>query len=71
MKFGSLVFPSSNDDHHASDAIAEVVRQPVTFLARNSEDMAEVDAAPAFEAVNRVAAWYAPQGENSETAQND
>jgi len=44
MKFGVLVFPGSNCDHDAFHVIAEVARQPVTFLWHDSEDLAGVDA---------------------------
>ena len=44
MKFGVLVFPGSNCDHDTFNVIAEVARQPVTFLWHDSEDLAGVDA---------------------------
>ena len=44
MKFGVLVFPGSNCDHDAFHVIAEVARQPVTFLWHDSVDLAGVDA---------------------------
>jgi phosphoribosylformylglycinamidine synthase len=44
MKFGVLVFPGSNCDHDVFHVIAEVARQPVTFLWHDSEDLAGVDA---------------------------
>jgi len=44
MKFGVLVFPGSNCDHDTFHAIAEVARQPVTFLWHDSEDLQGVDA---------------------------
>jgi len=44
MKFGVLVFPGSNCDHDAYHVIAEIARQPVTFLWHDSEDLAGVDA---------------------------
>ena len=44
MKFGVLVFPGSNCDHDTFHVIAEVARQPVTFLWHDSEDLAGVDA---------------------------
>jgi len=44
MKFGVLVFPGSNCDHDTHHVIAEVARQPVTFLWHDSEDLAGVDA---------------------------
>jgi phosphoribosylformylglycinamidine synthase len=44
MKFGVLVFPGSNCDHDAFHVIAEVARQPVTFLWHDSEDLQGVDA---------------------------
>ena len=44
MKFGVLVFPGSNCDHDTYNVIAEVARQPVTFLWHDSEDLQGVDA---------------------------
>jgi phosphoribosylformylglycinamidine synthase I len=44
MKFGVLVFPGSNCDHDAYNVIAEIARQPVTFLWHDSENLAGVDA---------------------------
>jgi phosphoribosylformylglycinamidine synthase len=44
MKFGVIVFPGSNCDHDAYNVIAEVARQPVTFLWHDSEDLKGVDA---------------------------
>jgi phosphoribosylformylglycinamidine synthase len=44
MKFGVLVFPGSNCDHDTYHVIAEVARQPVTFLWHDSEDLQGVDA---------------------------
>ena len=44
MIFGVLVFPGSNCDHDTFHVIAEVARQPVTFLWHDSEDLAGVDA---------------------------
>jgi len=44
MKFGVLVFPGSNCDHDTYHVIAEIARQPVTFLWHDSEDLAGVDA---------------------------
>ena len=44
MKFGVLVFPGSNCDQDTYHVIAEVARQPVTFLWHDSEDLAGVDA---------------------------
>ncbi len=44
MKFGVLVFPGSNCDHDAYNVIAEIARQPVTFLWHDSEDLEGVDA---------------------------
>jgi phosphoribosylformylglycinamidine synthase subunit PurQ / glutaminase len=44
MKFGVLVFPGSNCDHDTFNVIAEVARQPVTFLWHDSEDLQGVDA---------------------------
>jgi phosphoribosylformylglycinamidine synthase subunit PurQ / glutaminase len=44
MKFGVLVFPGSNCDHDTYNVIAEVARQPVTFLWHDSEGLQGVDA---------------------------
>lgn len=44
MKFGVLVFPGSNCDHDTYNVIAEVARQPVTYLWHDSEDLQGVDA---------------------------
>ncbi len=44
MKFGVLVFPGSNCDHDTFNVIAEVARQPVTFLWHDSDDLSGVDA---------------------------
>ena len=44
MKFGVLVFPGSNCDHDTYNVIAEIARQPVTFLWHDSEDLQGVDA---------------------------
>jgi phosphoribosylformylglycinamidine synthase subunit PurQ / glutaminase len=44
MKFGVLVFPGSNCDHDTYHVIAEIARQPVTFLWHDSEDLGGVDA---------------------------
>src|ERR1700679_917645 len=44
MKFGVLVFPGSNCDHDTYHVIAEVARQPVTFLWHDSDNLAGVDA---------------------------
>lgn len=44
MKFGVLVFPGSNCDHDTYHVLAEVTRQPVTFLWHDSEDLQNVDA---------------------------
>jgi phosphoribosylformylglycinamidine synthase subunit PurQ / glutaminase len=44
MKFGVLVFPGSNCDHDTYNVIAEVARQPVTFLWHDSADLANCDA---------------------------
>ncbi|MGD0913637.1 MAG: phosphoribosylformylglycinamidine synthase subunit PurQ [Terracidiphilus sp.] len=44
MKFGVIIFPGSNCDHDAYNVIAEVARQPVTFLWHDSEDLKGVDA---------------------------
>ena len=44
MKFGVIIFPGSNCDHDTYNVIAEVARQPVTFLWHDSEDLQGVDA---------------------------
>ena len=44
MKFGVLMFPGSNCDHDTYNVIAEIARQPVTFLWHDSEDLQGVDA---------------------------
>ncbi len=44
MKFGVIIFPGSNCDHDAYWAIAEVAKQPVTFLWHDSPDLAGCDA---------------------------
>jgi phosphoribosylformylglycinamidine synthase len=44
MKFGVLVFPGSNCDHDTYNVIAEIARQPVSFLWHDSEDLGGVDA---------------------------
>lgn len=44
MKFGVLVFPGSNCDHDTYNVIAELARQPVTFLWHDSEDLKNCDA---------------------------
>ncbi len=44
MKFGVLVFPGSNCDHDTYHVIAEIARQPVTFLWHDTEDLGNVDA---------------------------
>jgi len=44
MKFGVLVFPGSNCDRDAHHVMAEIAREPVTFLWHDSEDLAGVDA---------------------------
>jgi phosphoribosylformylglycinamidine synthase subunit PurQ / glutaminase len=44
MKFGVLVFPGSNCDHDAYHVIAELARQPVTFLWHDSASLDGCDA---------------------------
>ena len=44
MKFGVIVFPGSNCDHDTYNVIAEIARQPVSFLWHDSEDLEGVDA---------------------------
>ncbi|HEX8710805.1 MAG TPA: phosphoribosylformylglycinamidine synthase subunit PurQ, partial [Terracidiphilus sp.] len=44
MKFGVLVFPGSNCDQDTQHVIADIVRQPVTFLWHDSDDLDGADA---------------------------
>ncbi len=44
MKFGVIIFPGSNCDHDAYHVIAEIARQPVTFLWHESHDLENCDA---------------------------
>jgi len=44
MRFGVLVFPGSNCDHDTYHVVAEIARQPVTFLWHDSENLQGVDA---------------------------
>jgi phosphoribosylformylglycinamidine synthase len=44
MKFGVIIFPGSNCDHDAYWAVAEVAKQPVTFLWHDSPDLQGCDA---------------------------
>ncbi len=44
MKFGVLVFPGSNCDHDSYNVIAEIARQPVTFLWHDSAELEDCDA---------------------------
>src|SRR5271163_3168955 len=44
MKFGVLVFPGSNCDHDTYHVIAEIARQPVTFLWHDSAELENCDA---------------------------
>jgi len=44
MRFGVIIFPGSNCDHDAYWAIAEVAKQPVTFLWHDSPDLQGCDA---------------------------
>ena len=44
MKFGVIIFPGSNCDQDTYDVIANVAKQPVTFLWHDSEDLQGVDA---------------------------
>jgi len=44
MRFGVLVFPGSNCDHDTYNVIAQVAKQPVTFLWHDSADLQGVDA---------------------------
>jgi phosphoribosylformylglycinamidine synthase len=43
MKFGVVVFPGSNCDNDAFHAVAELIRQPVTFLWHESQDLENCD----------------------------
>ena len=44
MKFGVLVFPGSNCDHDTYNVVAEIARQPVTFLWHDSPSLEDCDA---------------------------
>jgi phosphoribosylformylglycinamidine synthase subunit PurQ / glutaminase len=44
MKFGVLVFPGSNCDHDTHNVVAEIAKQPVTYLWHASEDLQGCDA---------------------------
>jgi phosphoribosylformylglycinamidine synthase len=44
MKFGVIVFPGSNCDHDTYHVIAEIAKQPVTFLWHESHDLENCDA---------------------------
>jgi len=44
MKFGVLVFPGSNCDHDTYNVVETLLRQPVSFLWHNSEDLEGCDA---------------------------
>jgi phosphoribosylformylglycinamidine synthase I len=44
MKFGVVVFPGSNCDHDAHYALGSVLRQQVTFVWHQSEDISGLDA---------------------------
>jgi phosphoribosylformylglycinamidine synthase len=44
MKFGVLVFPGSNCDHDTHHVIADIARQPVTYLWHESENLENCDA---------------------------
>lgn len=44
MKFGVIIFPGSNCDHDAFHVIAEIAKQPVTFLWHESHDLQDCDA---------------------------
>jgi phosphoribosylformylglycinamidine synthase I len=44
MKFGVLVFPGSNCDHDTYNVVAEIARQPVTFLWHDSPSLENCDA---------------------------
>src|SRR5438445_5878228 len=43
MKFGVIIFPSSNCDHDAYWTIQQVAKQPVTFLWHESHDLENCD----------------------------
>jgi phosphoribosylformylglycinamidine synthase subunit PurQ / glutaminase len=44
MKIGVLVFPGSNCDHDTYHVVAELAKQPVTFLWHDSADLENCDA---------------------------
>src|SRR5229473_3385707 len=44
MKFGVIIFPGSNCDQDAYNVIAEVAKEPVTFLWHDSSDLQNCDA---------------------------
>ena len=44
MKFGVIIFPGSNCDHDTYHVIAQIARQPVTFLWHESHDLQGCDA---------------------------
>jgi phosphoribosylformylglycinamidine synthase I len=44
MKFGVIIFPGSNCDQDVYDVLADVAKQPVTFLWHDSQDLQGCDA---------------------------
>lgn len=44
MKFGVVIFPGSNCDHDAYNVVAEVAKQPATFLWHDSHELENCDA---------------------------
>src|SRR5437588_1691945 len=44
MKFGVVIFPGSNCDHDAYHVVADVAKQPATFLWHDSRDLQNCDA---------------------------
>jgi len=44
MKFGIVIFPGSNCDHDAYNVVAEVAKQPATFLWHDSHELENCDA---------------------------
>src|SRR5437868_10164147 len=44
MKFGVVIFPGSNCDRDAYNVVAEVAKQPATFLWHDSHDLENCDA---------------------------
>lgn len=44
MRFGVVIFPGSNCDQDCYDVIAQIAKQPVTFLWHDSKDLKDCDA---------------------------